>query len=189
MKRNESSYLEGELLIATPQIQYSCFEKSVIYVCSHSNDGAMGLIINRGIKDVNFPEFLKQFDITSTIPDIKMPMHFGGPVEPARGFILHTKDYKQSATVEMQGDISLTSSVEILRDIAEGKGPKRSLLILGYAGWGPGQLEEEIARNSWITAPTSSDVIFGLDNSIKWQKAGRILGIDPIKISIDIGHA
>jgi len=183
--------LTGKLLIAMPGMGDMRFEHSVIYLCSHSEKGAMGLIVNKAALDVRFAQLLKQLEIE---PDNEergnMPIHFGGPVETARGFVLHSSDYDASlhSTVVDDG-FSMTATLDILEDIAVGRGPGKVLLMLGYAGWGPGQLEDEIAMNGWLTADASQDLVFDLQDEVKWEAALQSLGVDPISLSGSAGHA
>lgn len=182
-------YLEGQLLIATPLITGSCFYRSVIYVCVHNEEGAMGLVINHLIQNVTIRDILKQLNIEPLRLKQDIPVHFGGPVDPARGFVLHTDDYSRSETVIMGESIALTSNIEVLRDIAVGQGPSESLLALGYAGWNQGQLEEEIESNSWISVPATKELIFNVNNPEKWAKSAESAGIDLLKLSTTVGHA
>lgn len=187
--KNNEGYLEGQLLIATPVITGSCFYRAVIYVCVHNEDGAMGIVINHLIQNVTIRDILKQLSIEPIKLTHDIPVHFGGPVDPARGFVLHTDDYSRSETVLMGESIALTSNIEVLRDIALGQGPAESLLALGYAGWAPGQLEEEIEANSWITVPATKELVFDTGNPDKWTKAAASVGIDLLKLSTTVGHA
>lgn len=186
---DKSGYLEGHLLIATPLITGSCFYRSVIYLCVHNDEGAMGIVINHPIQNVNFRDILKQLNIDPSAYNAQVPVHFGGPVDPARGFVIHTADYARSETVYMGGNIALTSNVEVLRDIAIGSGPRESILALGYAGWSPGQLENELESNSWISTPATKELIFNTGNSEKWARAAETVGVDLLKLSTTVGHA
>lgn len=191
MKKNTSSegYLEGQLLIATPQLVGSCFEKSVIYVCAHTADGAMGIIINHLVESIDARDIFNQLDIELPSRDVHVPVHFGGPVDSARGFVLHSSDYIQKETVVLDRDIALTCNIDILKDIAAGKGPRQCILALGYAGWGPHQLESELETNSWIIVPANKRLLFETSNINKWQSAAGSLGVDFSKLSGDVGHA
>ncbi|KIQ70895.1 YqgE/AlgH family protein [Wenxinia marina] len=182
--------LAGQLLIAMPGTGDSRFAHSVVYLCAHSDDGALGLIVNKPTPEIRFRDLLDQIgiEVPGMLRDIRV--HFGGPVEQARGFVLHSPDYSAGdATLEVTGEISLTASLEVLQAIARGEGPANSMMALGYAGWGPGQLESEIARNGWLTAPARSDIVFGRANEHKWTAALKTLGIDPLTLSPDAGHA
>ena len=184
-----SGYFEGQLLAAMPQMTDRRFAQSVIYLCAHSADGAMGLVVNKLIDGITFPDLLQQLNIETTSPDEKIRVHFGGPVESGRGFVLHSDDYVQESTLVIRDGVALTATVEVLRDIAEGNGPARSLLALGYAGWAPGQLDSEIKANGWLNVTADENLIFGgkLDN--KWSKAIAKLGIDLLSLSSTAGHA
>lgn len=172
--------LDGALLVAMPGIGDLRFEKSVIYLCSHSQDGTMGLIINKPAADLDFHDLLMQLDISIEMPRLDTDVYFGGPVEHGRGFVLHSTDYTtDSSTLEINQDFSMTASVEILEDIANGEGPSQSLLALGYAGWEPGQLEAEIRGNGWLVAKANPSIVFSGQHERKWQEALGLLGIDP----------
>jgi putative transcriptional regulator len=187
--QDHSGYLEGQLLIATPMLVGSCFEKSVIYICAHTPDGAMGLIINHLVEAIDVRDIFRQLEITVPNRDVAMPVHFGGPMDSARGFVLHSSEYARKETVLMDTDIALTCNIDILKDIASGQGPARSILALGYAGWGAGQLEQELETNSWLTAPASMTIVFNTPNASKWLLAAQLQGIDLHKLSGDVGHA
>ena len=182
-------YFTGQLLIAMPGMQDERFYKTVIYLCAHTDDGAMGLVLNQVIKGLSFPGLLEQLGIDGGVSDRSVPIHFGGPVESGRGFVLHSNEYQQDATLEVDGDISLTATVDILKAIARGRGPKHSLLALGYAGWGPGQLDDEIRANGWLQAPADMDLIFDDDQVDKWERSIAKIGIDPGMLSDEVGHA
>lgn len=186
----KSGYLEGSLLVATPLLNGSCFEKSVIYMCAHSETGAMGILINQALSNVKCVDVLGQVGINlSEISFSNTPVYFGGPVESAKGFILHTSDYMIGSTQVMRDNISLTSTVDILRDMAKGKGPHKRIFALGYAGWSAGQIEKEIKENSWINIPANENLIFDADNNIKWKQAAGSLGIDFNSYSLSVGRA
>lgn len=185
----EEGYLTGQLLIAMPQMADSRFAQTVIYVCAHTADGAMGLVINRQIDSITFPGLLKQLEIEAPDACDQIRVMFGGPVETGRGFVLHSQDYVQDSTLLIGGDMGLTATMDILKDMAKGAGPKQSLLALGYAGWAPGQLDHEIQANGWLHAPADEKLIFGDDIGAKWDRALGILGIDSVLLSGDAGHA
>lgn len=182
-------YLEGQLLIATPQLTGSCFAKSVIYICAHTSDGAMGIIINHLVDTIDSDEIFSQLNIQIPREGVDIPVHFGGPVDTARGFVLHSTDYAQKETVLMSEGIALTSNIDILKDISGGKGPKKCILALGYAGWSPGQLESELETNSWLTADANTKLMFDTKNEDKWQGTALHMGIDLTKLSGEVGHA
>jgi len=184
-----SRFLTGQLLIAMPQMADPRFAQTVIYMCAHSNDGAMGLVINRQIDSISFPGLLKQLEIDAPRANDQIRIMFGGPVETGRGFVLHSPDYVQESTLMIEGDLGLTATMDILKDIASGSGPKRSLLALGYAGWAPGQLDHEIQANGWLHAPASADLIFNDDIDSKWDRALATLGINSALLSGEAGHA
>jgi putative transcriptional regulator len=188
-KPPKEGYFTGQLLIAMPQMEDPRFARSVIYVCAHTDDGAMGLVINHPIESVSFPDLLKQLNIEGAITGDEIRVMFGGPVETGRGFVLHSPDYKQESTLEVGQDVCLTATMEILRDIANGDGPRQSLLALGYAGWGPGQLDSELQSNGWLIAPADETLIFGANILNKWNEALAKLGISAGHLSGDAGTA
>ena len=185
----DGSYVTGQLLIAMPGMRDERFAKSVIYMCAHTEEGAMGLVLNQRLDSLTFAELISQLELDEKHLSKDVPVHFGGPVESGRGFVLHTSDYQQDATLEVLNGVALTASVEILRAIAQGKGPQKSLLALGYAGWGPGQLDMEIRANGWLQVPSDSEIIFDIEPDTKWERAIQRLGIDPRMLSDDVGHA
>lgn len=187
--KNASTYLTGQLLIAMPGMRDERFARSVIYMCAHTDEGAMGLVLNQIIDSLTFNQLLGQLGIDEDKSRSDVPVHFGGPVEAGRGFVLHTSDYKQDATLEVDDEIALTATIDILKAIARGYGPRRSLLALGYAGWGPGQLDQEIRQNGWLQVPADSEIIFDTDHESKWERAIAKLGIDPRMLSDTAGHA
>lgn len=182
-------YLAGQLIIAMPGMRDPRFEKSVIYMCAHNDDGAMGLVVNRALESLTFPDMLEQLGIDPIGAGAKISVHFGGPVESGRGFVLHSRDYLQEATMVVDHDVAMTATIDILKAIAGGEGPRQSLLALGYAGWGPGQLDTEIKSNGWLHVAADSDLVFGPDQDAKWQRAMDKIGIDPRMLSSDVGHA
>ncbi|HEY5598973.1 MAG TPA: YqgE/AlgH family protein [Kiloniellales bacterium] len=182
-------YLTGQLLIAMPTMRDPRFARTVIYMCAHNPDGAMGLVINRLVGSVTFPDLLQQLGVEAANVKDEIRVHFGGPVEPGRGFVLHTGDYQHDTTLRVAREVALTATVEILRDIAIGQGPRRSLLALGYAGWGPGQLDSEIQANGWLHAAADPSLVFDNDLTNKWERAIGKLGFDVTLLSGDAGHA
>ena len=182
-------YLAGQLLIAMPGMRDERFAKTVIYMCAHNEEGAMGLVLNQRLESLTFSELISQLEIDEDQAPEGVPVHFGGPVEAGRGFVLHTTDYQQDATLEVENGVAVTATVDILKAIAQGNGPRKSLLALGYAGWGPGQLDMEIRANGWLQAPGDSELIFDTDLDTKWERAIQGLGIDPRMLSDDVGHA
>jgi putative transcriptional regulator len=187
--KDSEGYLTGQLLIAMPAMLDSRFSQTVIYVCVHSAEGAMGLVVNRLANELTFSQLLQQLDVDSPGIGQEVRIHFGGPVESGRGFVLHSAEYTQEGTITVDDGISLTASIDILRDIADGKGPQRSLLALGYAGWGPGQLDSELTQNAWLQVSADDALVFGGDLEKKWERAISKLGIDPLLLSGDAGHA
>jgi len=193
----DDGYLDGQLLIAMPVMGDPRFERSVIYLCAHSPEGAMGIIVNRPAGSIDFPELLVQLDIIQEADQIKLPENAesmkvlkGGPVDTGRGFVLHSSDfYIENATLRIDDGICLTATVDILKAIAKGSGPKHAILALGYAGWAPGQLENEIQGNGWLHCDADQDLIFGGDVEEKYARALRKIGIDPGMLSNDAGHA
>lgn len=189
--------LEGQLLIAMPSMSDPRFTRSVIYMCAHSDEGAMGLIINQTARDITFPDLLERLEILplgedqislENVPDL--PVHVGGPVDTARGFVLHTSDYiVDDSTLTIDDEICLTATLEILRALATGSGPRRAMLALGYAGWTPGQLESEIQANGWLTCPANSDIVFCDNHPAIYDQALALLGIDASHLVADAGHA
>lgn len=186
---DNTGYLVGQLLIAMPQMQDPRFERTVIYLCAHTEDGAMGLVINKLLDEVTFPDLLEQLDIDTGMDEDAIQVHFGGPVEAGRGFVLHSADYMQDSTLVVSEQFGMTATIDILKSIAEGDGPRRSLLALGYAGWGPGQLEDEIQQNGWLCVSADEALIFGPSVDDRWQQAMAKLGIDINMLSGDAGHA
>lgn len=182
-------YLEGQLLVATTLITESCFNRSVLYVCAHGEDGAMGVLVNHPLPELTYGNVLEQLKIEVPKDFKEPPVYLGGPVEGARGLVVHSPDYSHADTVHLADDISVTSNLQVLHAIAAGNGPAKHLLALGYAGWAPGQLEAEIEANSWISVPSTSKLIFDTPDADKWNLAAGSLGIDMFKLSGDVGHA
>lgn len=185
----KNGYLSGQLLVATPVIDAGCFQKSVIYIFNHSADGAMGLIINQPIELVNTTALLEGMDLPKDSHDRQIPIFFGGPVERARGFVIHSTDYIRDFTLARSAELAVTASSAILNDILAGIGPKNAALVVGYAGWQAGQLEAEIEQNSWINVPATESLMFGTENDLKWATASKSLGIDMAFYSTTVGHA
>ena len=176
--------LAGKLMVAMPALGDERFAKSVILVCAHTDEGAMGLIINKPVPDFSFAELLGQLKITCRGRGRDIRVHFGGPVERGRGFVLHSSDYTSgAATTQVQGGYGMTATLDVLEALAQGGGPRQALLALGYAGWGPGQLEREIGRNDWLVTEPEEDLVFSVQDSGKWVGALRRMGIDPISLS------
>ena len=184
------NFLEGKLLIAMPGMADERFAQTVIYMCAHSSKGAMGIVINKPIPGLTFAELMKQLQIETGPKAGELPILYGGPVETGRGFVLHSGDYEGSdSTLPVSEDISLTATLDILRAIADGRGPKRALFALGYAGWGAGQVENEFQVNGWIHCQADPTLVFGTDPQAKWSAALARLGIGPSGLVSDAGRA
>ena len=189
--------LEGQFLIAMPSLREGPFARSVVYMCAHRDDGAMGLIINQRVDEIDFAELLGQLGVVPAEPETSLPpkagevrVMRGGPVETGRGFVLHSADYGAAdSTVKIADDVCLTATVDILRAIAAGGGPSHAVLALGYAGWSSGQLESEILANGWLTCPADPEIIFDADDASKYDRALAKLGANLGTLSSDAGHA
>jgi putative transcriptional regulator len=182
--------LDGKLLVAMPGMGDPRFAHSVILICAHSPEGAMGLIINKPSPDLSFAGLLEQLSIPRVPDGRDIRVHFGGPVERGRGFVLHSPDYPGGpATMKIGDSYGMTATLDILEALAKGQGPSSALLALGYAGWGPGQLEHEILQNGWLTTDAPADLVFSADDAGKWTSALRRMGIDPITLSSTAGRA
>ncbi len=179
----------GQLLVATPGLTSPPFAQSVIYVCAHTEEGAMGLVINRPLAKPSFDELLTQLEIAPVPPARRIRLCLGGPVESARGFVLHTTDWTGDGSLRVDDELALTASLDVLKVIAEGGGPREGLLALGYAGWGPGQLDAEMEQNAWLSVPADRAVVFGEADDTKWRRALALLKIDPLLLSGSVGHA
>jgi putative transcriptional regulator len=195
-KDMQSSYLDGQLLVAMPLMTDKRFSRSVIYMCAHSDKGAMGLIVNQKAPHISFRELLGQLNISTRDPDkiardlIDISVHVGGPVETGRGFVLHSSDYYAAdSTLAIDDTVSLTATVDILKAIAAGRGPGRAILALGYAGWRAGQLESEITANGWLHCPADPELLFDCALDQKYERALSKIGIDPSHLVSVAGHA
>jgi putative transcriptional regulator len=196
-RRGESFYLDGQVLVAMPSLLDERFAKSVIYLCAHSQEGAMGIVINRPASHIVFRKLLVQLQIIEDAETIRLPAGAesievlqGGPVDKARGFVLHSADFFiEDTTLPIDERMCLTATVDILRAIAKGEGPHRAALALGYAGWAPGQLEAEIQENSWLSSPAGPDLIFDTPAEARYNMVMSRLGIDPAKLSSTAGRA
>jgi putative transcriptional regulator len=190
-------FLDGQMLIAMPAMTDERFSRTVIYICAHSNEGAMGIVVNQPASNVTFPDLLVQLDVIPAADRIILPSRAetvkvlkGGPVETGRGFVLHSADFfLENSTLPIDEGVCLTATVEILKAIARGDGPSSAVLALGYAGWAPGQLENEIQQNGWLHCTADKDLIFGTDITAKYVKALQKLGIDLAMLSSEAGHA
>jgi putative transcriptional regulator len=185
----QEGYLTGQLLVAMPAMGDPRFAKTVIYMCAHSGEGAMGLVVNKQVDALSFPDLLDQLNIENLGIASSYSVHYGGPVESGRGFVLHSLDYQQDATITIVDDVGLTATIDILRDMAENRGPRQSLLALGYAGWGAGQLDDEIHQNAWLNVPSDESLIFDISVDEKWERAITKIGVDPSLLSGEAGHA
>jgi putative transcriptional regulator len=181
--------LTGKVLIAMPFLSDPRFTHAVIYVCGHDAQGAMGLIVNKGLPAVTFKELLAQMNVDVSTVATEVPIQYGGPVEIGRGFVLHSSDSASESTVLIENGFAMTATLDILRAIAMNEGPRDTLLALGYVGWSSGQLENEIQENGWLTIEADPALIFGHDLEGKWHKALATLGIDPAVLSFEVGHA
>jgi putative transcriptional regulator len=189
-EKSGESFLEGKLLIAMPGMPDPRFEKSVIFMCAHSAQGAMGLIINKPIGGLSFRELVDKLGIGMKVARADAPILFGGPVQMGRGFVLHSAEYaSEESTLPLTPEISLTATVDILRAISEGRGPAKAVLVLGYAGWGEGQIEAEILANGWIHCDADAAIVFDTDYESRWQTAFAKLGADISGLSAEAGRA
>lgn len=185
----EGSHLTGQVLIAMPAMTDPRFAQSVIYVCAHTDEGAMGIVVNKPLNAPTFTDLLRQLSIDPVPPARSIRLCSGGPVDNARGFVLHTSDWTGDGSLRVDERLALTASLDILKAIAAGGGPKEGVLALGYAGWGPGQLDHELHQNAWLSAPADLPILFDEDHASKWRRALAKLRIDPLLLSSDAGHA
>jgi putative transcriptional regulator len=191
----DSDLLTGEspfrnkLLVAMPNMHDGLFHRSVIYLCAHSTAGAMGIMINQKLPDIAFGDLLSQLHLPKSRLHVDPLVHFGGPVDTGRGFVLHSTDFMRDDTVRINDTLCLTGTIDILQALAEGRGPRKSLFALGYAGWAAGQLEEEMHANSWLTVPADTGLLFDNDLQTKWERALGHLGANPLTLSAEAGHA
>jgi putative transcriptional regulator len=190
-------YLDGQMLIAMPAMLDERFARSLIYICAHSSEGAMGIVVNHPAPNINFSDLLVKLDVIPATDVIRLPSRAevvkvmrGGPVETERGFVLHSSDFFiENSTLPIDEGICLTATIDILKAIARGEGPVSAILALGYAGWAPGQLETEIQANGWLHCAADPELIFGADTGAKYERALKKIGIDPGMLSSDSGHA
>lgn len=182
--------LTGKMLIAMPGMGDPRFEKSVVFICAHSPDGAMGIIINKPTGDLRLPDLVKQLDIGNGTCLRDDPVHFGGPVEPGRGFVLHSGEYVSNlSTLRVSDGFGMTATLDVLEELANGAGPAYAIMALGYSGWGPGQLESEILANGWLTCEAEQSLVFEETSLRKWEAALKTLGVDPLTLSAAAGRA
>jgi putative transcriptional regulator len=184
-----ADFLTGQLLIAMPAMEDPRFAQSVIYLCAHTPEGAMGLVLNRPLQRPKFDELLEQLEVAPVPPARRIRLCAGGPMDNARGFVLHTADWTGEGSLRVTDGLALTASLDVLKAIAEGRGPREGLLALGYAGWGPGQLDAEIQQNAWLSVPADETIVFDGDHDTKWRRALGKLKIDPLLLSGTAGHA
>jgi putative transcriptional regulator len=181
--------LTGQILVSMPSLEDERFFKTVIYMCAHSSEGSMGIIINKKIDYDLYPDLLEQLGIDKPLDIKKLFIRYGGPIESGRGFVLHSDDMIRKETLNIDKGVALTSTAEFFDDLSKGEGPKNSILALGYAGWGPGQIELEIMQNSWMSLTVETSFLFDDEVSRKWVQAYRILGVDPNNLSYQSGNA
>ena len=181
--------LTGQIIVSMPSLEDERFYKTVIYICAHSSEGSMGIIINKKIDYDLYPYLLQQLGIDKPLNNKKLFIRYGGPVESGRGFVLHSDDMVRKETLNIDKGVALTSTAEFFDDLSKGKGPKNCILALGYAGWQPGQLESEIMRNSWMSLSVDNSFLFDDQVSRKWSQAYKLMGIDPNSLSFESGHA
>ena len=184
-----AEYLTGQLLIAMPTMTDPRFQRTVIYICAHNADGAMGLVVNKLFGSITFNDLLEQLGMEPSATGAGMPAHYGGPVESGRGFVLHSTDYVREGTLLVDDDVALTATIDILRAISENRGPRQTLLLLGYAGWGAGQLDAEMQANGWLNVPCDDKLLFDRDLDTKWERAIAKLGVSVSMLSGEAGHA
>lgn len=181
--------LAGNVLIAMPSMGDERFERSVIFLCLHNAQGAMGIVLNRPLEQPSFADLLKQLEVAPTPPARSIELTSGGPMDNARGFVLHTDDWTGENSMRVDPGLALTASLDVLKALAEGGGPREGVLALGYAGWGPGQLDQELQSNTWLLAPSDPALLFDADHATKWRRAMAKLKVDPTVLSNVVGHA
>ena len=192
--KQKPEYLAGKLLLAMPNMTDPRFHRAVIFMAAHDDEGAMGMVVNTRMAGVDFKELAAQLNITSDkdtdLSSVELPVMLGGPMEPERGFVLHSSDFTSQDTISVGEDFGVSNTTNALSELFMTKNfPKHSLFILGYAGWTPGQLEDEIARNAWLVTDAKNDLVFGGDDHLKWEHAVKAMGFDPALLSSDAGHA
>lgn len=194
MEKEDQNGLTGKILLAMPGMGDPRFHRAVIVLCAHDSSGAMGIVINHTLPGVDFGQLISQMDIDVSSGDRlppagRVPVINGGPVENTRGFILHSADFMQEGTIRIDGNISVTGTVDALRAVAEGKGPDQMIFALGYSGWGPGQLDRELQDNVWLVFDCDPEIVFGVAPDKKWEQALRRMGMDPLMLSSRAGRA
>lgn len=185
----DETSLTGQLLIAMPAMDDPNFAHSVILLCAHTHEGAMGIVLNQPLAKPSFDALLTQLDVEPVPPARQIQLCQGGPVDHGRGFVLHTSDWTSDSSLRVDERLSLTASLDVLQEIAQGGGPKEGLLALGYSSWGPGQLDREMQENVWLSAPAKLDLLFDPDHDSKWRRAMGILRVDPVLLSSVAGRA
>jgi putative transcriptional regulator len=185
----EAEFLTGQLLVAMPAMTDPRFHRSVIYICAHSSEGAMGLVPQLRVEQNRAADLLRQLDVAPLPPARSLRLCSGGPVDNARGFVLHTTDWIGDGSLRVTDTLALTANLDVLKAVAGGGGPRQGLLALGYAGWGPGQLDAEIQQNAWLSAPADETLVFDPDDEGKWRRALAKLHVDPVLLSTEVGHA
>ena len=186
---DEETNLTGQLLIAMPTLREPPFANSVILLCAHTDEGAMGIVLNQPLAQPSFDALLKQLDVAPVPPARQIQLCKGGPVDQGRGFVLHTSDWTCDGSLVVDNNLALTASLDVLQEIAAGGGPREGLLALGYASWGPGQLDREMAENVWLSVPNKLELLFDTEHETKWRRALAILRIDPLLLSGVAGRA
>ncbi|HUF87047.1 MAG TPA: YqgE/AlgH family protein [Thermohalobaculum sp.] len=182
--------LGGQVLIAMPGMTDPRFRRSLVYLCAHSNEGAMGLIVNKHADDLKLGDLFEKLGIETGEPMALAPLHYGGPVETGRGFVLHSADYSSGeSTLQVDAATSMTATIDVLQAMAENRGPSRAIVALGYAGWAPGQLEAEMRANGWLACAPDEELLFGDDADGKWDRALAKIGVHPGMLSSWGGHA
>ncbi len=193
MGSKTENFLVGQLLLAMPTLGDPRFHRAVVFICAHDENGAMGLVINHVIGGLDFSDLLKQIKLENSeknvLQELDIPVYAGGPVEPARGFLIHSPEFSQPDTIRVTDDISVTGTVDALKAVAGGKGPQKMLFVLGYAGWSPGQLDEELQQNAWMTAQPTPELIFDTDPAQRWVTSMGQIGINPSMLSTAAGRA
>lgn len=189
MFKIDNGNLTGKCLISSPYLEDEHFARSVVYICSHSHEGAMGFIVNKKIEEFSFADLAGQIPLSHGIPPLRIDLHQGGPLERIRGFVLHSTDYVKPDTVVIDNDIAVSSSIDIINDIAYGSGPKDNIIALGYSSWKPQQLEQEIMNNDWLISESVPELLFRTKDEEKWEKALNSIGIDASNLSNFSGRA
>ncbi len=189
MMEHDDSNLTGQLLIAMPAMEDPRFAHSVILLCAHTDEGAMGIVLNQPLAKPSFDGLLEQLDVKPVPPARRIQLCQGGPVDHGRGFVLHTSDWTSDGSLRVDDRLALTASLDVLQEIAQGGGPREGLLALGYAQWGAGQLDREMQQNVWLSAPAKLDLLFDEDHETKWRRALAILRVDPLLLSVVSGRA